>query len=109
VPKGEFFGIAGRNGSGKSTLLKLIAGIYHPDEGEISAVGRLAPVIELGVGFNPELPAYDNVVMNAMIAKATRMSSSTSPITAPRLRAKRFRKSIRPPRSGGRRSGTGCR
>lgn len=71
VKKGEFFGIAGRNGSGKSTLLKLIAGIYKPDAGEIRADGRLAPIIELGVGFNPELPAYDNVVMNAVMMGLT--------------------------------------
>ncbi len=67
VSRGEFFGIAGRNGSGKSTLLKIIAGIYRADTGRIRAAGRLAPIIELGVGFNNELPAYDNVIMNAVI------------------------------------------
>ncbi len=67
VGRGEFLGIAGRNGSGKSTLLKLVAGIYRPDAGEIRAAGRLAPIIELGVGFNNELEAYDNVVMNAVM------------------------------------------
>ena len=67
VRQGEFFGIAGRNGSGKSTLLKLIAGIYRPDAGTISAAGRLAPIIELGVGFNSELGAFENVVMNAVM------------------------------------------
>jgi len=67
VNRGEFFGIAGRNGSGKSTLLKIIAGIYRADKGRIRAAGRLAPIIELGVGFNNELPAYDNVIMNAVI------------------------------------------
>jgi ABC-2 type transport system ATP-binding protein len=67
VSRGEFLGIAGRNGSGKSTLLKLVAGIYRPDAGEIRAAGRLAPIIELGVGFNNELEAYDNVVMNAVM------------------------------------------
>jgi ABC-type polysaccharide/polyol phosphate transport system ATPase subunit len=67
VQAGEFFGIVGRNGSGKSTLLKCIAGIYRADEGRISIAGRLAPFIELGVGFNPDLTAYDNVVLNAVM------------------------------------------
>ncbi|CAN5570991.1 hypothetical protein BH10ACT11_BH10ACT11_19400 [soil metagenome] len=71
IREGEFFGIAGRNGSGKSTLLKLIAGIYRPDRGQIRGRGRIAPVIELGIGFNPELPAYDNVVMNAVMTGLT--------------------------------------
>src|SRR6201996_4469784 len=52
VRKGEFFGIVGRNGSGKSTLLKLLASIYRADSGGIQIAGRLAPFIELGVGFN---------------------------------------------------------
>ena len=67
VRRGEFLGIAGRNGSGKSTLLKLVAGIYRPDSGEIRAAGRLAPIIELGVGFTDDLAAFDNVVMNAVM------------------------------------------
>ncbi|MEK6277759.1 MAG: ABC transporter ATP-binding protein [Actinomycetota bacterium] len=72
VGKGEFFGIVGRNGSGKSTLLKVIAGIYRPNEGQISVEGRLSPFIELGVGFNPELPARDNVVINCALLGLTR-------------------------------------
>src|SRR3712207_5320927 len=64
---GEFFGIVGRNGSGKSTLLKCLAGIYRPDCGEIMMTGRLAPFIELGVGFNPELTARDNILINAVM------------------------------------------
>jgi ABC-2 type transport system ATP-binding protein len=64
IAKGEFFGVIGRNGSGKSTLLKLMAGIYRPDAGRISVEGRLSPFIELGVGFNPELTARDNVIIN---------------------------------------------
>ena len=67
VERGEFLGVVGCNGCGKSTLLKLIAGIYRPDAGEIRAAGRLAPIIELGVGFNNELEAFDNVVMNAVM------------------------------------------
>lgn len=71
VPHGEFIGIAGRNGSGKSTLLKILAGIYRPDAGSIQGAGRIAPIIELGVGFNNELPAYENVVMNAVMMGLT--------------------------------------
>jgi ABC-2 type transport system ATP-binding protein len=67
VPPGEFFGIVGRNGSGKSTLLKVLAGIYRADSGEIEIDGRLAPFIELGVGFNPELTARENVIINAVM------------------------------------------
>ena len=67
VAPGEFFGIVGRNGSGKSTLLKCLAGIYKADSGEIVVRGRLAPFIELGVGFNFELTARENVVLNAVL------------------------------------------
>jgi ABC-type polysaccharide/polyol phosphate transport system ATPase subunit len=65
VAPGEFFGIVGRNGSGKSTLLKCLAGIYAVDGGAIYVNGRLSTFIELGVGFNPDLPARDNVMLNA--------------------------------------------
>src|SRR6266542_3086187 len=67
VPKGEFFGIVGRNGSGKSTLLKCLAGIYGIDSGEMYVRGRMSTFIELGVGFNPDLAARDNIVMNAIM------------------------------------------
>lgn len=67
VKRGEFFGIVGRNGSGKSTLLKCMAGIYRPERGRISVAGQLAPFIELGVGFNPDLTALDNVVINGVM------------------------------------------
>ena len=66
VEPGEFFGIAGRNGSGKSTLLKCLAGIYQA-EGDIWCRGRLSTFIELGVGFNPDMAARDNVVMNGIM------------------------------------------
>lgn len=72
IAEGEFFGIVGRNGSGKSTLLKCIAGIYRVDTGRISIAGRLSPFIELGVGFNPDLNARDNVVINAIMLGLTR-------------------------------------
>jgi ABC-type polysaccharide/polyol phosphate transport system ATPase subunit len=67
VHRGEFFGIVGRNGSGKSTLLKVLASIYRADKGRIRMAGRLAPFIELGVGFNPELTARENVALNGVM------------------------------------------
>jgi ABC-type polysaccharide/polyol phosphate transport system ATPase subunit len=67
VAPGEFFGIVGRNGSGKSTLLKCLAGIYTIDEGKIWCNGRMSTFIELGVGFNPDLAAYDNVALNGIM------------------------------------------
>ena len=67
VASGEFFGIAGRNGSGKSTLLKCLAGIYGVDSGRIWVNGRLSTFIELGVGFNEDLAARDNVVLNGIM------------------------------------------
>jgi ABC-2 type transport system ATP-binding protein len=71
IGKGEFFGIVGRNGSGKSTLLKLLASIYRADAGTIRMAGRLAPFIELGVGFNEELTARENVVLNGVMMGLT--------------------------------------
>ncbi len=67
VPRGEFFGIVGRNGSGKSTLLKCLAGIYRVDQGGVYLNGRVSTFIELGVGFNPDLAARDNVMINAVM------------------------------------------
>ncbi len=72
VKPGEFLGIVGRNGSGKSTLLKCIAGIYKIDRGELTVRGRLSPFIELGVGFNMDLTARDNVIINAIMLGLTR-------------------------------------
>ncbi len=72
VVQGEFFGIVGRNGSGKSTLLKCLAGIYDIDDGELNVNGRLSPFIELGVGFNPDLTARDNVIINAIMLGLSR-------------------------------------
>jgi ABC-2 type transport system ATP-binding protein len=71
IRRGEFFGVVGRNGSGKSTLLKLLASIYQADAGTIRMAGRLAPFIELGVGFNPELTARENVVLNGVMMGLT--------------------------------------
>jgi ABC-type polysaccharide/polyol phosphate transport system ATPase subunit len=71
IPRGEFFGIVGRNGSGKSTLLKCLAGIYEADRGSILVEGTVSPFIELGVGFNSELTARDNVLINAILLGLT--------------------------------------
>lgn len=67
VDKKEIFGIIGPNGSGKSTLLKLIAGILYPDEGKIYVEGKITPILELGVGFDPELTAKENVYLYGVI------------------------------------------
>jgi ABC-type polysaccharide/polyol phosphate transport system ATPase subunit len=71
VGRGEFFGILGRNGSGKSTLLKIMASIYRADAGSVRIAGRVAPFIELGVGFNPELTARENGVLNGVLMGLT--------------------------------------
>ncbi len=72
IHRGEFFGIVGRNGSGKSTLLKVLASIYRADAGTIRMAGRLAPFIELGVGFDLELTARENVVLNGVMMGLSR-------------------------------------
>src|SRR5579859_5016109 len=72
VREGEFFGVVGRNGSGKSTLLKVLASIYRADSGRVRIAGRLAPFIELGVGFNPEFTARENVVLNGVMMGLSR-------------------------------------
>jgi ABC-2 type transport system ATP-binding protein len=72
VHKGEFFAIVGRNGSGKSSLLKILASIYRPDAGRVRMAGRVAPFIELGVGFNPELTARENGVLNGVLMGLSR-------------------------------------
>jgi ABC-type polysaccharide/polyol phosphate transport system ATPase subunit len=72
VDYGEFFGVIGPNGSGKSTLLKSVAGIYRPDRGSVVVDGVLSPFIELGVGFNPELNARDNVLVNGTLLGLSR-------------------------------------
>ncbi len=76
VHEGEFFGIVGRNGSGKSTLLKILASIYRADRGTVRIAGRLAPFIELGVGFNPELAARENVALSGVLMGLTRRESA---------------------------------
>ncbi|MEM2030705.1 MAG: ABC transporter ATP-binding protein [Archaeoglobaceae archaeon] len=67
VENGEIFGIIGPNGSGKSTLLKILAGVLFPDTGTVKVEGKVTPILELGVGFNPELTAEENVYLYGVI------------------------------------------
>jgi len=67
LEKGESLAILGKNGSGKSTLLKVIAGVTKPSDGRITVSGRVAPLIELGAGFHPELTGRENVYLNGSI------------------------------------------
>ena len=67
IQPGESVALIGANGSGKSTLLKLIAGVMHPTKGSVSVRGSIAPMIELGAGFDPELTARENVYLNGAV------------------------------------------
>ncbi len=74
IEKGEFVGIIGRNGSGKSTLLKIISGIFLPNKGYVKTDGNVIPFLELGVGFNMELTAKENIFLNGVILGMSRSS-----------------------------------
>ena len=67
VKRGEIFGVIGRNGAGKSTLLKVVSGIYKPTSGKAVSAGRIAPMLELGSGFDQELSGHDNIFLNGAI------------------------------------------
>jgi len=72
VPTGQFVGVIGPNGCGKSTMLKMLANIYRPTSGRIVVRGQVSPFLELGVGFNPELSARENIFLSAAVLGITR-------------------------------------
>ena len=72
IERGETFGIIGRNGSGKTTLLKILAKVLYPDNGSVTVNGEVASFLELGVGFQPELTAKDNVYIYSCILGISR-------------------------------------
>lgn len=67
VAHGSMVGVIGRNGSGKSTMLKMVAGVYRPSSGQVHVEGRVAPLIELGAGFHPELTGRENILINGLL------------------------------------------
>jgi len=72
VAAGEAVALLGRNGSGKSTLLSLVGHIYEPTEGDLTVGGRVAPLLELGAGFHPDLTGVENIELNGVILGLTR-------------------------------------
>ena len=71
VEPGDFYGLVGLNGSGKSTLLKVISGVYKPSQGNVKVSGTIAPLIELGAGFDMDLTARENIYLNGTVLGST--------------------------------------
>ena len=67
IKRGDFYGLVGINGSGKSTLLKTIAGVFKPTKGHVTVNGTIAPLIELGAGFDMDLTARENIYLNGAV------------------------------------------
>jgi len=67
IPKGECFGLIGKNGSGKSTLLQILSGILKPSSGNFIVKGKIASILELGSGFNPEFSGKENIYLNSLL------------------------------------------
>lgn len=78
INKGEFVGVMGRNGAGKSTMLKMMCGIYSPTSGEIKIHGKIAPLLELGAGFQQDLSGYENISLNASVLGFSRKETLKS-------------------------------
>ena len=72
IKKGETVGIIGKNGAGKSTLLKMITGVLTPTSGEVEVNGKIASLLELGAGFNPEMTGIENIYLNGTIMGFTK-------------------------------------
>jgi ABC-type polysaccharide/polyol phosphate transport system ATPase subunit len=78
IYKGECLGILGRNGSGKSTFLRTIAGVMQPDEGTLQVNGKIAPLMALGVGLEPELSGYENIKLVGVLMGMTKSEMKSS-------------------------------
>ncbi len=76
IPKGKTIGIIGSNGSGKTTLLRIISGIYPPDNGTVEINGKIAPLLQIGTGFNGELNARENIIVYGLLLGFTKSEIS---------------------------------
>lgn len=77
VNRGDIFGVIGRNGAGKSTLLKVISRVLYPTKGRVWVNGIVAPLLQLGAGFHPELTGYENIFLNAALLGHKKKDIST--------------------------------